>query len=70
VKVKINPRFLFKLFPAVIAAVEETVDAVHPDSEGGKKITKDELEDIVEAAASKFRDVLAGELASRFSVED
>jgi hypothetical protein len=67
---KIPVRLVFRILPAVLAAVEEIVEAVAKDSDGGKKITPDELRDIAEAAADKLKPVLAAELAQVLATEE
>ena len=61
-KVKIPVRFIFRLLPALIAAVEEITEAAHPDSDGGAKITKAEAKQIGEAVLDRLRPVIEREL--------
>ena len=61
---KLNLRFIGKLIPALLAGVEEAAHAMRKDSEGGKKITKEEGEAIVQAIAAKLRPVVLEELGA------
>lgn len=64
-KPKIPIRLILRLIPAIIAGIVELVEAMGEDSPGGKKITRDEAEEVVQAIIDKIRPVVMAELVER-----
>lgn len=52
---KIRPALIIRIVGACLAALDKVVDATKADSDGGKKITTSEAEDIWAAFASHLR---------------
>lgn len=60
---------VFKLIPALTSALAELIQAAHKDSHGGKKITKEEADAIVEDLLEDLRPIVLAEVVRALDVE-
>ena len=57
--------FLWRIWPAIRAAIKEIDEALREDSPGGKKLTKEEALQLAAVVTSKLRDPIADLILKR-----